>query len=131
MRPGPERPGFFNFSGRAPAGSESRDRRLGAEAVMRKGRFRPTPVVVQQGVGSFAEQSFELNGLHLARAALVEDRTDAKKRAKAITLSLLEKQNKKRIAEIDAKIEEIGAAIEQHIEGGPLLGNAKSPSVAD
>ena len=37
----------------------------------------------------------ELKELHLARAALLEDRTAAKNRAKAITLPLLEKQNKR------------------------------------
>jgi transposase len=37
----------------------------------------------------------ELKELHLARAALIKDRTAAKNRAKAITLALLEKQNKK------------------------------------
>lgn len=63
----------------------------------------------------------ELKELHLARAALIKDRTAAKNRAKAITLSLLEKQNKKRIAEIDAKMEEIDAAIEQRIEDDLLL----------
>lgn len=59
----------------------------------------------------------ELKELHLARAALIKDRTAAKNRAKAITLSLLEKHNKKRLADIDAKIEEIDAAI----ESDPLL----------
>ncbi|MBU3891083.1 IS110 family transposase [Methylosinus sp. KRF6] len=63
----------------------------------------------------------ELKELHLARAALIKDRTAAKNRAKAITLSLLEKQNKRRIADIDAKMEEIDAAIEQRIDGDPLL----------
>jgi transposase len=59
--------------------------------------------------------------LHLARAALVKDRAAAKNRAKAITLPLLEKQNKKRLAEIDVKIEEIDAAIEKLILDDPLL----------
>ncbi len=63
----------------------------------------------------------ELKELHLARAALIKDRTAATNRAKAITLSLLERRNKKRIAEIDAKIVEIDAAVEQRIEGDPLL----------
>ncbi len=57
----------------------------------------------------------ELKELHLARAALIKDRTAAKNRAKAITLPLLEKQNKKRLAEVDAKIQEIDAAIERLI----------------
>lgn len=57
----------------------------------------------------------ELKELHLARAALVKDRTAAKNRAKAITLPLLEKQNKKRLAEINVKIQEIDAAIEMLI----------------
>jgi transposase len=57
----------------------------------------------------------ELKELHIARAALVKDRTAAKNRAKAITLPLLAKQNKKRLAEIDAKIDEIDAAIEKLI----------------
>jgi len=63
----------------------------------------------------------ELKELHLARAALIKDRTAAKNRAKAITLPLLERQNKKRLAEIDAKIEEIDAAIEKLIlDDAPL-----------
>jgi len=57
----------------------------------------------------------ELKELHLARAALIKDRTAAKNRAKAITLPLLEKQNKKRLAEIGVKIEEIDIAIEKLI----------------
>lgn len=63
----------------------------------------------------------ELKELHLARAALVKDRTAAKNRAKAITLPLLEKQNKKRLAEIGVKIEEIDAAIEKIILDDALL----------
>ena len=63
----------------------------------------------------------ELKELHLARAALVKDRTAAKNRAKAITLPLLEKQNKKRLAEIDVKIEEIDAAIEKLIDDDAQL----------
>jgi transposase len=63
----------------------------------------------------------ELKELHLARAALIKDRTAAKNRAKAITLPLLERQNKKRLVEIDAKIEEIDAAIESLIlDDAPL-----------
>ncbi len=63
----------------------------------------------------------ELKELHLARAALVKDRTAAKNRAKAITLPLLEKQNKKRLAEIDVKIDEIDAAIEKLINDDAQL----------
>jgi hypothetical protein len=48
-----------------------------------------------------------LKELHLARAALIKDRSAAKNRAKMITLPRLEKQNKKLIAEIDAKIEKL------------------------
>ena len=45
----------------------------------------------------------------------VNDRIAVKNRAKAITLPLLEKQNKNRLAEIDVKIDEIDAAIEKLI----------------
>jgi transposase len=62
----------------------------------------------------------ELKEPHLARAALIKDRTAAKNRANAITLALLEKQNKNRRGEIDVKREEIDAAIEKLI-----LDNAK------
>ncbi|WP_084572904.1 IS110 family transposase [Methylocapsa aurea] len=65
--------------------------------------LRPRPCVSQTIA--------ELKELHLARAALVKDHTADKNRAKAITLPLLEKQNKKRLAEIDVKIDEIDAAI--------------------
>jgi transposase len=63
-----------------------------------------------------SEAIAELKELHLARAALIKDRTAAKNRAKAITLPLLEKQSKRRIAEIDVKMEEIDAAIEKLIK---------------
>ena len=75
--------------------------------------MRPRPCVSQTIA--------ELKELHLARAALVKDRTAAKNRAKAITLPLLEKQNKRRIAEIDVKIEEIDAAIEKLIKDDAQL----------
>jgi len=65
---------------------------------------------------SVSQTIAELKELHLARAALIKDRTAAKNRAKAITLPLLERQNKKRFAEIDVKLEEIDAAIEKLIK---------------
>lgn len=58
----------------------------------------------------------ELKELHVARQALVKDRTAAKNRAKALTLPLLKKQNERRLAQIERQLEAIEDAIRAIIE---------------
>ena len=98
------------------AGKLVKTDRVDAAMLARMGEvldLRPRPCVSQTIA--------ELKELYLARAALIKDRTAAKNRAKSITLALLEKQNKKRLAEIDLKIEEIDAAIEKLVlDDAPL-----------
>ena len=51
-----------------------------------------------------SELLFELKELYVAREALVKDRTAAKNRGKALTLSLLKRQNAQRLEQIDRQI---------------------------
>ena len=46
----------------------------------------------------------DLKDLHLARAALVKDRTAAKNRAKAFSIPLLKRQNAERLKQIERQI---------------------------
>ena len=62
------------------------------------------------------ELLFELKELYVAREALVKDRTAAKNRGKALTLSLLKRQNAQRLEQIDRQIATVEAAILQIIE---------------
>jgi transposase len=57
----------------------------------------------------------DLKELHLARSALVKDRTAARNRAKSLTIALLLRQNAAHLAEIGEKIQEIEAAIKKII----------------
>jgi transposase len=57
----------------------------------------------------------DLKELHLARSALVKDRTAARNRAKSLTIALLLRQNAAYLAEIGEKIQEIEAAIKKII----------------
>jgi len=63
-----------------------------------------------------SEVLLELKELHLAREALVKDRTAAKNRAKALTLALLKRHNAQRLEQIERQIETIEATITQIIE---------------
>ena len=58
----------------------------------------------------------ELKELHIARDALVKDRTAAKNRAKTLTLSLLRKHNAQRLDQIERQIQAIETAILAAIE---------------
>jgi transposase len=58
----------------------------------------------------------ELKELHLAREALVKDRTAAKNRGKVLTLSLLKRQNAQRLDQIERQIAAIEAAILQLVK---------------
>ena len=60
-----------------------------------------------------SELLFELKELYVAREALVKDRTAARNRGKALTLSLLKRQNAQRLEQIDRQIATVEAAILQ------------------
>jgi transposase len=62
-----------------------------------------------------SEMLSELNELHLARKALVKDRTAAKNRAKILSLSLLKQQNTQRCKQIDTQITAIETEIQERI----------------
>ena len=68
-----------------------------------------------------SELLFELKELYVAREALVKDRTAAKNRGKALTLSLLKRQNAQRLEQIDRQIATVEAAILQIIEANVSL----------
>jgi transposase len=63
----------------------------------------------------------ELKQLHIARDALVKDRTAAKNRAKAITLALLKRQNADRLKHIERQLSAIEAEIESRIQANAEL----------
>ena len=58
-----------------------------------------------------SEIVLELKDLHLAREALVKDRTAAKNRGKVLTLSLLKRQNAQRLDQIERQIAAVEAAM--------------------
>lgn len=62
-----------------------------------------------------------LKDLHIAREALVKDRTAAKNRAKMITLALLRTHNAARLKQIDQQLAAIDAAIAAQISADPTL----------
>jgi transposase len=63
-----------------------------------------------------SEVLFELKELYVAREALVKDRTAARNRGKALTLSLLKRQNAQRLEQIDRQIATVEAAILQIVD---------------
>ncbi|NWG46160.1 MAG: IS110 family transposase [Alphaproteobacteria bacterium] len=63
----------------------------------------------------------DLKDLHLAREALVKDRTAAKNRGKSISLPLLKRQNEARLRQINQQLEAIDAAIKALIDADPAL----------
>ena len=68
-----------------------------------------------------SEDLFELKELYVAREALVKDRTAARNRGKALTLSLLKRQNAQRLEQIDRQIVTVEAAILQIVEADESL----------
>src|SRR5277367_1520909 len=68
-----------------------------------------------------SEVLFELKELYIAREALVKDRTAARNRGKALTLSLLKRQNAQRLEQIDRQITTVEAAILQIVEADASL----------
>lgn len=63
----------------------------------------------------------DLKELHVARLALIKDRTAAKNRSKNITNPLLKKQNAARLAQIESQIKGVDEAIMA------LIGNDEAP----
>ena len=68
-----------------------------------------------------SEVLLELKELYVAREALVKDRTAAKNRGKALTLSPLKRQNAQRLEQIDRQIATVEAAILQIVEADASL----------
>ena len=68
-----------------------------------------------------SEALLELKELHLAREALVKDRTVAKNRRSALTAALLKRQNTLRLEQIERQMTAIEAAILEQIHADPDL----------
>ena len=68
-----------------------------------------------------SEALLELKELHLAREALVKDRTAAKNRRSALTAALLKRQNRLRLEQIERQMTAIEAAILEQIHADPDL----------
>ena len=62
------------------------------------------------------EEIVTLKQLHLARQALIKDRTAAKNRAKNLVLTLLKRQNAERLNHIERQIAAVEAEIERRIK---------------
>ena len=63
----------------------------------------------------------ELKQLHLAREALVRDRTAARNRAKSLSIALLKRHNTERMKQIERQIDAIETEIEARLRGEPEL----------
>ena len=63
----------------------------------------------------------ELKQLHMARQALIKDRTAARNRAKTLTLTLLKRHNDQRLRQIQQHIAAIEAAILARLQAEPQL----------
>ena len=63
----------------------------------------------------------DLRQFHLAREALVKDRTAAKNRAKVLTITLLRRQNAERLKHIERQIDAIDAELESRIQADAEL----------
>lgn len=63
-----------------------------------------------------SEIVLELKDLHLAREALVKDRTAAKNRGKVLNLSLLKRQNGQRLDQIERQIAAVEAAMRDIVQ---------------
>ena len=63
----------------------------------------------------------DLKQLHVARKALIKDRTAAKNRYKNLCLSILKRQTKQRLTQIENQLDEIEAAMLKLIEGDTEL----------
>ena len=68
-----------------------------------------------------SEALFKLKELHLAREALVNDRTAAKNRAKILTVPVLKRHNAQRLEQIKHHIAAIEAEILKQLQADPDL----------
>ena len=68
-----------------------------------------------------SEALLELKELHLAREALVKDRTAAKNRGKVLAAPLLKRHNAQRLEQIKRQIAAIEAAILEQVQADPDL----------
>jgi len=80
--------------------------RLDAAMLARMGGLLQLPVRPPR-----SDIVLELKDLHLAREALVRDRTAAKNRGKVLTLALLKRQNAQRLDQIERQIAAVEAAM--------------------
>ena len=63
----------------------------------------------------------DLKDLHVAREALIKDRTAAKNRSKMRSLSLLKRQSKARLEQVEGQLSAIDQAIAEIIASDPVL----------
>ena len=82
--------------------------RLDAAMLARMGAWLQLPTRPPR-----SEIVLELKELHLAREALVKDRTAAKNRGKVLLLSLLKRQNAQRLEQIERQIAAVEAAMRE------------------
>ncbi len=67
------------------------------------------------------ERLTELKDLHLARHALVKDRTAARNRQKTVRLPLIKRQLVQRLRQIETQIQAIDAAIDRQVQDDPAI----------
>jgi len=65
--------------------------------------------------GPISQDTFILRGLHVARAALIKDRTRLRNRAQTQTMAVLKRQTKARLAQVVRQIAELDAEIAARI----------------
>ncbi len=67
------------------------------------------------------EKLADLKDLHMARRALVKDRTAARNRQKIVRVALIKRQLAQRLKQIERQIQAIDTAIDQRIRHDPVL----------
>lgn len=67
------------------------------------------------------ENQRKLKELQVARQALIKDQTAAKNRSKGLTLPVLKKQSKRRLAQIQKDMEAIEAAMQAIVKADPVM----------
>src|SRR5271169_2638436 len=101
---------------RAVSGKLAKTDRLDAAILARMGAL-----LELEARPARSEVLLELKELYVAREALVKDRTAARNRGKALTLSLLKRQNAQRLDQIDRQMATVEAAILQIVEADASL----------
>jgi transposase len=97
-------------------GSLAKTDRLDAAMLARMGAMLELQTRPPRG-----ETLLALKELHVAREALVKDRTAAKNRGKVLTASLLKRQNTQRLEQIERQMAAIEAALREQIQADPDL----------